>query len=229
STPSTPAQIIRLTAFPPPPPTPITLIFALLRGSSLNWIRTSPFVFASLIHHTPDPLGSADIVTLGSRFHLPEAHSLPIPTQTLSRDSPWPLALGCLAIDQELSRFFSVPRVSGCHPFSDHGDVGDHGDHVRSRHAPSFAINARSLLPKPCSGFILATVVRCAYIASPTAVENSGSASCGGISRIGSGDASRTGRSRTCWQTSASPFMRDPPPVSTTPAAHKPSTPACFR
>src|SRR5262249_41152662 len=56
STPSTPAQIMRLTAFPPPPPTPITLIFALFFGSSLNWIRTSPFFFSSLIHHTPAPV-----------------------------------------------------------------------------------------------------------------------------------------------------------------------------
>src|SRR5262249_3604915 len=41
STPSTLALIMRFTALPPPPPTPITLIFALLRGSSLKLMRIS--------------------------------------------------------------------------------------------------------------------------------------------------------------------------------------------
>src|SRR5207237_1027053 len=35
------ASIMRFTALPPPPPTPMTLILALLRCSSLNWMRTS--------------------------------------------------------------------------------------------------------------------------------------------------------------------------------------------
>ena len=39
SMPSTPASIIRFTALPPPPPTPMTLILASLRGSSLKLIR----------------------------------------------------------------------------------------------------------------------------------------------------------------------------------------------
>ena len=37
STPFIPASIIRLTAFPPPPPTPITFIFApVIGGSSIK-------------------------------------------------------------------------------------------------------------------------------------------------------------------------------------------------
>src|SRR5882724_7076756 len=132
STPSTPAQIIRLTAFPPPPPTPITLIFAFVRGSSLNWILTSPSaLFCSLlIHHTPDPFGSADF------HHLVPALRVCAPRCFLKRPAS-PIQPNFL------------------------------------RYAPSFASNARSLWPNPCSGFIFAIVVRCAYIARPTAVANS--------------------------------------------------------
>src|SRR5215472_8769982 len=39
SMPSTPASIMRLTALPPPPPTPMTLILASLRASSLKLMR----------------------------------------------------------------------------------------------------------------------------------------------------------------------------------------------
>src|SRR5581483_1592196 len=45
STPSTPASIMRFTALPPPPPTPMTLILALLPGSSWNWMRMSSLFF----------------------------------------------------------------------------------------------------------------------------------------------------------------------------------------
>ena len=46
STPSSLASIMRLTALPPPPPTPMTLIFALLGVSSLNWMRRSFFAWS---------------------------------------------------------------------------------------------------------------------------------------------------------------------------------------
>src|SRR5262245_4308968 len=57
STPSTLALIMRFTALPPPPPTPITLILALLRGSSLKWMRMSfsggcIFFLSSLMSHS---------------------------------------------------------------------------------------------------------------------------------------------------------------------------------
>src|ERR1700746_1235419 len=48
STPSTLARIMRLTALHPPPPTPITLIFAPVRFSSLNEIRI-PVSFAIFV------------------------------------------------------------------------------------------------------------------------------------------------------------------------------------
>src|SRR5476651_1891537 len=71
STPSMPAQIIRLTALPPPPPTPMTLILALLRGSSLKWIRISPSgcIFLSSMRLLPSSLF---VVTVYKRArHLP--------------------------------------------------------------------------------------------------------------------------------------------------------------
>ena len=50
SMPSTPASIMRFTALPPPPPTPITLILASLRGSSLKLMRIfdSFFILSTL-------------------------------------------------------------------------------------------------------------------------------------------------------------------------------------
>src|SRR5471030_2183603 len=71
STPSMPAQIIRLTALPPPPPTPMTLILALLRGSSLKWIRISPSgcIFLSSMRLLPSSLF---VVTVYKRArHMP--------------------------------------------------------------------------------------------------------------------------------------------------------------
>src|SRR3989442_3836289 len=47
SMPSIPASIMRFTAFPPPPPTPMTLILASLRASSLKLMRISLSFFMS--------------------------------------------------------------------------------------------------------------------------------------------------------------------------------------
>src|SRR5581483_10030407 len=57
STPSRRDSIMRLTALPPPPPTPMTLIFAVFSSSSLKWMRMSfsgwPFSLkSSIIGHS---------------------------------------------------------------------------------------------------------------------------------------------------------------------------------
>src|SRR6185312_9313551 len=104
STPSMPEQIIRFTALPPPPPTPITLILALLRGSSLKLIRISPSgcicLLSSLMHHTPDPLSGPS----------PEPeHGLPHPGSSLQSQKP--------AATSGTAFFFTHPALrTGCAP-----------------------------------------------------------------------------------------------------------------